>query len=91
MISWLNEPLLFPIVVLEDQDSLSLPHDLFTRIRGDFDTLEIDTDFYISKISERWLSATGQGFVVNWMLEPTDMTLYWQFTTQIGVSSRFAY
>lgn len=91
LISWLNEPLIFPFVRMEDQDAKQLGNDLFTRVRADLDTLEIDTDFYIGSISERWTAPTGQGLETGWYLEPIDMTTYWEFTTSMGVSSRFAY
>jgi len=91
LLSWLENPLIFPTVTLDDQDTLTLPTDLGTRVRADLDTLEIDTDFYVSKIDERWLSENGQHFAVSWSLEPVDMTQYWEFTTSLGVSSRFAF
>ena len=93
LVSWLDEPLLFPIVEIDDQYTYTFDEgELFNRLELDLDTLEItNTDFYVTHIEERWLNANGQHVGARWMFEPADMTQYWVFTTSLGETSRFGY
>jgi hypothetical protein len=89
--SLLDDALAFPVIQLEARETIQYAYDLFTRINLSASALGISADYYLGKIEHEWLSETGQAVRTTWCLEPADMTAYWKFTTQIGVTSRFAY
>lgn len=89
--SLLEDPLAFPVIALEERPSLQFGYDLFTRVGLSVAARGISADYYIGKIQHEFQFESGQGVRTTWSLEPADMTAYWRFTTQIGVSSRFAY
>lgn len=89
--SLFDDPRSFPTIQIEAREDLQFGYDLFDRINLAVAAKGIDSDYYIGKIEHHWQFETGQGVVTTWRLEPADMTDYWKFTTQLNVSSRFAY
>lgn len=91
--SSLADPTNYPTIRLEDRASIQFARDLFHRITLSIAKYSISADYYIAGIEHEWLFETGQSVRTTWILEPVlvDNTSYWIFSTNIGVSSRFAY
>jgi hypothetical protein len=88
---WMKDPVQTPIITMEDQFANQFGYDLFARINYNSAKQGIDADFFVGKIEHEWRQSTGQGVRTTWYLEPVDMTGYWEFPTQLGVTSRLAY
>lgn len=86
-------PRRFPIIVLEDQFDYQFNIDLFDRVDIDIDYLGILDSYRIGSIREEWLSENGQVVQTTLTFEPIVSIItgdIWEFTTEIGVKSRFA-
>jgi hypothetical protein len=87
---WLKDPLAFPTVVMVGHDEAQLQRELGTRLTLTSASLGIDADFRIAGITHD-VGEARKMIRTKWFLEPVDETTYWQFSTNIGTTSRFAY
>jgi hypothetical protein len=86
--SWMPDFQPFPLLEIETLPAVQFAHDLFDRVTLDW----LDQDFRIGGVDVEWLTRNGQGVKTTWYAEPLNYaTNYWQFPTQIGVTSRFAF
>jgi hypothetical protein len=47
-------------------------------------------NYRIANIEHEWIAENGQATRTTWILEPnSDLSTFWQFTTTIGVTSKF--
>ena len=66
--------------------------DLLDRITLSIAALSVSDDYRVGKIEHRWLNDNGQAVRTIWRTEPfVDLADFWFFTTNIGVTSNFAY
>ena len=89
----LDAALPFPVIRMEDKPTIQFAHDLFARITLDVSAIGFNQDFYVGGIEHEWITPNGQGVLTTWHLEPVmeAVTSFWQFTTNIGTTSVFAY
>ena len=82
----------FPVIQLEARYDDQFDVDLLDRITLSIAALSVSDDYRVGKIEHRWLNDNGQAVRTLWRTEPfVDLADFWFFTTNIGVSSNFAY
>lgn len=82
----------FPVIQMEGRYDDQFDADLLARITLSIAALTISDDFRVGKIEHLWLTDNGQAVRTFWRTEPfVDLADFWFFTTNIGVSSNFAY
>ncbi len=88
--NFLGNPLAFPQITVENRPDIQFPPDLFSLQPLAINQLGINGNYYVSSIEHKWLTPNGQAVLTKFGLEPApDLSGYWRFTTQIGVTSRF--
>ena len=86
----LDSVLQLPTVQLEARADIQFWPDLFSSILGDFEKLNIRSDFSIGKITHQWLNENGQTVLTRWKLEPfSGFDGGWIFPVQLGIDSEF--
>lgn len=92
LIEYLKDPNYFPVVQVEDRPSIQYGLELYDRVILDLDKLGIDGDYRLAKIEHQWLNENGNAVRTTFKFEPyIDLSGYWQFTTNIGVTSVFGF
>jgi hypothetical protein len=92
MVSFLKDPKYFPIVQVEDRPDIQYGLELYDRVTLDFPTLGVSGDYRVAKVDHQWLNENGRAVRTTIKFEPLmDLSGYWRFTTQLGVSSIFGY
>lgn len=90
LLSFLATPQKFLTVQLEARPTYQFGADLFDTIDLTITKLSVDASYRVAGIEHRWLTENGQGVRTTWNLEPyPDLSGYWTFTTNIGVTSKF--
>lgn len=91
LISYMPNPQKFLTVRLEARPDIQFDADLFDLINVTINRLSIsDVNYRVAGIEHNWITDNGQATKTEWILEPNpDLSGYWQFTTQIGVTSVF--
>lgn len=88
-----KDPKKFPIIQAQNQPDFQFTLDLFDVITLQVSAKGINEDFYVAHIAHNWLSENGQETMTVYHLEPINIlgTEVWRFTTEIGISSKFAF
>ena len=88
-----NEPRKYPVIQVQNRPDFQFSLDLFDVISLEVPARWIDDDFYVAHIDHSWMSRNGQETMTVYYLEPINVlaTEVWRFTTEIGVSSKFAF
>jgi hypothetical protein len=89
--SWLGSPLAYPTIQLEGRDTIQYAYELESMFTLTAAKIGINDNYRLMGIAHDWLDEGGQSVRTTFYARPSNMQNYWQFTTQIGVSSRFAY
>lgn len=90
LLDFLAEGRPFPVVQVESRPDVQFAPDLMDRVSLAIARLGIDDDFRVGMIEHEWLEPTGQAVLTTWRMEPFfEISGYWIFTTQIGVTSVF--
>lgn len=91
--TYLSSPRAFPVIQIEKRPELQFAVDLFDRVDTELTALGIDGTYQIGQIQHDWLIDNGQAVNTVLKLEPfPDIgDEYWQFPTQLGVSSKFGF
>ena len=88
--TFLGNPLAFPQITVESRPGVQFAPDLFSLQPLTISQLGISGNFYVSSIEHQWLTNNGQAVMTKFGLEPApDLSGYWRFTAQIGVTTRF--
>jgi hypothetical protein len=89
--NFLGNPLAFPQITVESRPGVQFAPDLFAQVPLSLSQLGISGNYLVSSIEHQWLSENGQAVLTKFGMEPApDLSGYWRFTTQIGVTSKFA-
>lgn len=91
LISYMPNPQKFLTVRLEGRPDIQFTPDLFSLINVTVSRLSISgVNYRVAGIEHEWNIENGQATETTWILEPNpDLSTYWQFTTTIGVTSKF--
>lgn len=90
IVSFLATPQRFIVVQLEASPVNQFTPDLMDTIDTTITRLSVDGNYRVGSIEHQWVTDNGQAVLTTWTLEPfADLSGYWQFTTQIGISSIF--
>jgi hypothetical protein len=87
-----KDPRLFATVQIMDRPEDQFGMDLFSVLDLTVADIGIDANYRIGHIEHEWIDEVGQVIRTTWKLEPyIDIGgSYWVFSTQIGITSRFA-
>lgn len=93
LVTKFKDPKLYPVIQFEDRPTYQFALDLMDRINLQVAKYNINGVFRVGKIEHKWLRENGQAVRTTLKLEPyVDPAVgYWQFTTQIGVTSVFGF
>ncbi len=91
LISYMPNPQRFLTVRMEGRPDIQFTPDLFDLVNVTINRLSISgVNYRVAGIEHEWTSENGQATATTWILEPNpDLSTYWQFTTTIGVTSKF--
>jgi len=83
----------YPTIRMVNKPDIQFLLDLFDIVSLTSDQLGINGSFQVGHIEHRWAADNGQVTETTIYLEPTSQlsTEVWQFTTQIGLTSRFGF
>ena len=88
----LSSPIKYPMIEVEGRANIQFALDLFDTVTLTVSAKAIDGDYDIAYVEHNWMDEGGNAVRTRFILEPTeDFSGYWMFTTQIGISSVFAY
>jgi len=92
LVGALASPNPFPRVYVEARPSIQFL-DVLDKIELTLATKGITTarSFDIGGLEMQWLSTNGQAVRTTWYLEPALDDIYWIFTANLGVSTRFGF
>jgi len=82
----------YPVIKIDTRPDIQYTADLFDRISLIISSLGVDGAFKIGKIKHESSSASGQSVTTTLIVEPIVEVsdVYWEFPTEIGVTSIFA-
>ena len=88
-----KDPLVSPVIQLENRTALQFGTELMTLINFQSTKLGIDANFRLGKIEHQFLKPNGQAVRTTFKLEPRldPGEGYWTFTTNIGTTSIFGF
>jgi hypothetical protein len=91
LISYMPNPQKFLTVRMEGRPDIQFTPDLFDLINVTMASKGISgVNYQAAGIEHEWISENGQAVRTTLYLEPKpDLSQYWQFTTTIGVTSKF--
>lgn len=88
----LANPTAYPVIEILDRPSLQFSLDLFDTLTLTVAKKGINDDYDVSYIEHEFVGEAGQAVLTRIKLEVTeDLSGYWVFPTQIGVTSVFGY
>jgi hypothetical protein len=88
----LPTPSAYPTIFVKNDFPKQLGVELFDKVDLYFPTRGISGTYYASYIEHQWGEPNGYMFTTKYKFEPSiDFGQYWVFTTQIGVTSIFAF
>ena len=91
LISFMANPQKFLTVKLESRPDIQFTPDLFDLVNVTISKLSVSgVNYRIAGIEHEWTISNGQAVRTTWILEPNpSLSNYWQFTTQLDVTSVF--
>jgi hypothetical protein len=91
LISYMPNPQKFLTVRMEARPDVQFGFDLFDQLNLTLTRLGVTNVIYrVAAVEHRWMLSNGQAAITTLTLEPNnDLSDYWQFTTEIGVTSIF--
>jgi len=79
-----------PTLMVEARPTIQFPPDITSRVTATLPTLDISGDYRIGYIEHQSIAPNCQAVRSTFTLEPfADLSGYWQFPTEIGVTSIF--
>lgn len=90
LLQWLQNPKIFPTVIMEGRPDLQFNFDLQDTVAVNIAALQINDNFKVGMIEHRWLSENGQSVQTRITFEPRADFVngsYWVFPTNIGTTS----
>jgi hypothetical protein len=84
---------IYPTITLQHRSDVQFSLDLFDIITLIVNKYSINGSYQVSYIEHKWLTDNGQDVKTVLRLEPVSLlsTERWQFTTEIGLTSRFSF
>jgi len=84
---------IFPTVQFVNQPDIQFVMDLFDIATLQIPKKGINDDYRVSYIEHNWLSDNGQEVLTRMSFEEADTFAsdVWRFTTELGISSKFAF